>query len=79
MSTDTLMPRSTGLRNGYKSTQQLLLKAKRDTDPVSVFVDGSNWDDADAAIFVVKKDQARAVYQLLADQGLVTPGKPVVR
>lgn len=69
----------TGLRHGYKLTKQLLLKAQLDTDPVSVFVDGCSWDDADAAIFVVKSDRAREVYQLLADKGLVTPGKPVVR
>lgn len=70
----------TGLRNGYKTTQQLLLKAKRDTDAVSVFVDGTTWDDADCAIFIVKgADQAREVYEMLAAQGMVTPGKPVVR
>lgn len=79
MAVDVPYTRATGLRHGYRSTKQLLLKAQLDTDPVSVFVDGTSWDDADAAIFVVKGAKADAVYQLLVEQGLVTPGKPVVR
>lgn len=68
------------MRNGFRSTQQLLDRAKADADPVSVFVEGSTWEDADCAIFIVKgHDQAQAVYEALADAGLVKPGKPVVR
>ena len=80
MSTDTIRAmRERVLRIGYSSTLQLLQKATRDTDPVSVFVDGVTWDDAESAIFIVKgKEQAQAVSEMLARQGLVTPGKPVV-
>lgn len=79
MSTDTLRPRQqTPLRTGYGTTKQLLQKAARDSDPVSVFVDGTSWDDAESAIFIVKgRDQAHKVYAALAEAGLVTPGKPV--
>lgn len=44
----------------YRTTEQLLAKAARDSDPVSVFVNGSNWDDADCAIFVVMVARKRS-------------------
>ena len=81
MANDILRPRRVSqLRAGYTTTAQLLDKARRDTDPVSVFVDGESWDDAEAAIFIVKgPEKVRALYDALAQAGMVTPGKPVVR
>jgi hypothetical protein len=78
MAVDTIV--RARMRNGYRTTQQLLARAELDSDPVSVFVDGSSWEDAERAIFIVKgRDQAQAVYDALADAGLVTRGKAVVR
>jgi len=80
MSTDTLRhPQQIPLRTGYGTTRQLLQKAAKNPGPVSVFIDGSGWDDADSAMFIVKgRDLAHEVYAALAEAGLVTPGQPVV-
>jgi len=61
-----------------RNVAQLLAKADRDSDAVSVFALGSSWADTDRAIMVFKGPQAIAyVHQLLVRQGLVTEGKPV--
>lgn len=58
---------------------ELLKKASRDPDAVSAFVDGTSWNDAEAAIFVVKGgDRARAVNEWFRRQGLTTDN-PVSR
>lgn len=66
-------------RPSHATTRQLLERASKDTDPISVFVNGTDWSDADCAIFVVKgRDRARAVYAMFVRQDLITEGKPVV-
>lgn len=67
------------IRNSHVTTRQLLKRAHEDTDPISVFVDGTNWKDAEGAIFVVKGGgRAQAVYEMFTRQGLITEGKPVI-
>jgi thiamine biosynthesis lipoprotein ApbE len=77
MSTDTLQSKS--VRKAYRRTVgQLLDAAEKDTDPVSVFMDGCTVADTEAAIFVVKGPEHIAYLKALCErQGLLTQGKPV--
>lgn len=59
------------------SVAELLCRAGRDSDPVSCFADGSDWDDCGAMALIVKPGHARAVHDLLVANGFITPGKPV--
>ena len=64
---------------GYRTTDQLLAKAARDSDEVSMFVDGVNWQSAAGAIFVVKDASiAEVIYDEFVERGWITQGKPVV-
>ena len=76
MSTDT--PRNrTELRNDRKTVTQLLAAAEKDADAVSVFMAGCTVADTEAAVFVVKGQQAIAyLTELCKRQGLLTD-KPV--
>jgi len=69
----------TNLKPTHQTVATLLARAAQDTDAVSVFPNGTCWGDTDSCIFVVKGGlRAYALYEQFCDQGLVTPGKPVV-
>lgn len=72
MSTDKML--STGvLRSDRRTVRQLLAAAKKDTDAVSVFLDGCTVADSEAAVFVVKGRVAIAyLRELCQRQGLLT-------
>jgi len=60
------------------TTAQLFAAVERDTDPVSVFGDGTCQQDTDRAILVIKgADSISRVLALLVRQGLLTEGKSV--
>jgi hypothetical protein len=60
------------------TTAQLLTAATKDSDPVSVFAVGSDWNDTDRAILVVKgRENIRYLHAMLVRQGLLTEGKAV--
>ena len=78
MSLDTLKPRATEMRPTHATVRQLLARAKKDTDPVSMFPDGICWEDTDTCIFVVKgREHIDYLRGLLRRQGLLTEGKAV--
>ncbi len=78
MSTDTIKPQHTEIRADRRTTAQLLSAAQRDTDPVSVFGDGTCPADTNCAIFVVKgREHIEYLTALLQRQGLLTAGKAV--
>lgn len=62
----------------YKTTTQLLARARGDRDPVSCFANGTGWNDAQEAIFVAKgkRNVGRAFAALMA-AGLLS-SKPVI-
>lgn len=63
----------------YATVPQLLEMAALDTDLVSYYVNGTGWEDAKGALFVVKGGRlAREIAELFERQGLLTAGKPVV-
>ena len=77
MSTDTMKPQRTVLRDDRKTVTQLLAAAEKDTDAVSVFMAGCTVADTEAAVFVVKGPEAIAyLRELCKRQGLLTD-KPV--
>jgi len=70
---------ATELKPTHATVRQLLTRAALDSDPISVFQDGTCDADSDAAIFVVKgRAHIDYVMGLAAQQRLLTPGKPVV-
>jgi hypothetical protein len=72
MSLDT-MKNTSVLRDDRRTVTQLLAAAERDTDAVSVFMDGCSVADSEAAIFVVKGPAAIAyLRELCKRQGLLT-------
>lgn len=76
MSTDTTR-HTTELREDRRTVAQLLAAAAKDTDAVSVFMDGTTVGDTDAAIFVVKGADRIAYLKALCErQGMLTD-KPV--
>lgn len=78
MSTDTARNAALSLHDNRLSTQQLLDAAERDTDAVSVFMDGSSAADTERAIFVVKgREHIAYLMALLERQGLLNAAKPV--
>ena len=78
MALDVARSADSKLKPTHATVPQLLALARQDTDRVSVFVDGSTWDDADAAILVIKGGRlARDLVTMLERQGLITPGKEV--
>jgi len=78
MALNVTKPQHTNLKPTHATVPQLLALARQDTDRVSVFVDGSTWDDADAAILVIKGGRlARDLVSMFERQGLITPGKGV--
>lgn len=78
MSTDAVSPRGP-IDPSRRKTGQLLDAAARDTDAVSVFIDGYRMDqDTEAAVLVVKgRVHIDYILALCVRQGLLTPGKPV--
>ena len=77
MSTDTMRPHRTVLRDDRKTVTQLLAAAEKDTDALSVFMAGCTVADTEAAVFVVKGPEAIAyLRELCKRQGLLTD-KPV--
>ena len=73
------MRNSTVPRSDRRTVRQLLAAAEKDTDPVSVFMDGCMLADTEAAIFVVKgAKQITYLTALCERQGLMTT-KPVER
>lgn len=77
MSTDTMKPQRTVLRDDRKTVTQLLAAAEKDADAVSVFMAGCTVADTEAAVFVVKGPAAIAyLRELCKRQGLLTD-KPV--
>lgn len=78
MSTDTGRNAATSINSDRLLTAQLMAAAERDTDPVSVFMDGSGPEDSERAILVIKgRDHIAYLTQLCLRQGLLTEGKPV--
>ena len=76
MSNDTMSNKHV-LRDDRRTVTQLLAAAEKDTDAVSVFMDGCTVADTEAAIFVVKGPRAIAfLKELCKRQGLLT-NKPV--
>ena len=72
MSAETTRER-TFLRSDRRTVTQLLAAAERDTDAVSVFMDGCTVADTEAAVFVVKGPEAIAyLRELCRRQGLLT-------
>jgi hypothetical protein len=70
-------PIRTEIHPDRRTTEQLLAAAAQDTDVVSVFYDGANAGDTEAAIFVVKGMQNVEYLAALCErQGLLTD-KPV--
>lgn len=70
---EALKTERTELRLSHGTVRQLLARAKLDTDPISLFQNGTCWQDSDACILVVKgSERARAVYEMLLRQGLIT-------
>lgn len=78
MSTDTVCPRGP-IDHRRRQTGQLLDAAAKDTDAVSVFMDGYCMDeDIEAAVLVVKgREHIDYIVALCVRQGLLTIGKPV--
>jgi sulfur carrier protein ThiS len=77
MSTDTTR-NTTERREDRRTVAQLLDAAAKDTDPVSVFMDGTCVGDTEIAIFVVKgADRITYLEAVCERQGLLTD-KPVV-
>jgi hypothetical protein len=69
----------TELKPSHSTVQQLLARAALDSDPISVFNDGTCDADTEVAIFVVKgKAHIDYLKGLAQQQRLLTPGKPVV-
>ena len=78
MSTDTARNVATSINSDRLRTVQLLDAAERDTDAVSVFMDGTGPADTERAIFVVKgRENVGYLMELCRRQGLLTTGKPV--
>jgi hypothetical protein len=77
MSTDTVRGQGAIVAK-RRTTEQLLAAAERDTDAVSIFNDGTDWNDTERAIFVVKgREHIAYLRALLTRQGLLTDGKSV--
>lgn len=77
MSPSDAMRNTSVLRSDRRTVRQLLGAARKDTDAVSVFMDGCTVADTEVAIFVVKGPQRIAYLKaLLERQGLLTD-KPV--
>ena len=69
----------TELNPTHSTVPQLLARAALDSDPISVFQDGTCEADSDTAIFVVKgKAHVDYVKGMAERQRLLTPSKPVV-
>ncbi|MGQ3051057.1 MAG: hypothetical protein ACT6S0_04670 [Roseateles sp.] len=78
MSTDTARNKATSIHNNRARVVNLLDAAEKDTDAVSVFMDGSSAADTERAIFVVKgRDHIAYLMALLERQGLLNAAKPV--
>lgn len=78
MSTDTTARAPSDIFPTHTTTAQLLARAERDTDPVSMYCDGTSFADTERAIFVVKGNERIAyLHALLVRQGLLTDGKGV--
>lgn len=77
MSTDTQRPQATVRRPNRRTVAQLIAAAAKDTDPVSVFMDGSSTADTTVAVLVVKGPKHIAYLRAVCQrQGLLTD-KPV--
>lgn len=62
----------------HRAARTLLQYAARDSDPVSVFSDGTCDADTEAAVFVVRGAELVAYLKGLCErQGLLTAGKGV--
>lgn len=73
MSTDTTRTRATTIKAGRRTVAQLLASAERDTDPVSVYVNGTGPEDSERAVFVIKgREHIAYLTQLCFRQGLLT-------
>lgn len=78
MSIDTARNAQTSINSNRQTTAQLIIAAQRDTDPVSVFLDGAGPEDSETAILVVKgRDHIAYLTQLCLRQGLLIEGKSV--
>ena len=78
MSTDTARNGQTMLKADRRTVDQLLAAAERDTEAVSVFMDGTCPEDSERAIFVVmSREHIAYLTQLCLRQGLLTEGKAV--
>jgi hypothetical protein len=78
MSMGTTAGQRSVLNNNRLTTKQLLAAAAKDTDPASVFYNGTGPTDYDSAILVIKgRENVEYVVAMLTRQNLVTPGKPV--
>jgi thiamine biosynthesis lipoprotein ApbE len=77
MSTDTL--RSASVREPSRRTvAQLIAAAQRDTDSVSIFMDGCTAGDTEAAIFVVKGPEEIAYLRAVCERQGLLSSKTVV-
>ncbi len=62
----------------YRAAHKVLAYAEQDSDPVSVFVAGSSWEDAKGAVFAVTTREAALYLRgLCARQGLISEDKPI--
>lgn len=80
MSVDTLRPSRMTMpcHEMFGHVEALIAESRLDCDPVSVFVNGSSWTDAEGVVFVVKDAAAGdRLVVWLEQQGLLTPGKGV--
>ena len=78
MSTDSARHGQTMLQADRRTVDQLLEAAERDTDSVSVFMDGTGPEDSERAILVIKgRDHIAYLTQLMWRQGLLTKNKSV--
>lgn len=77
MSTDTLH-RTSVRDHGRRTVAQLIAAAQKDTDPVSVFMDGCNAGDTEAAIFVVKGPEQIAYLKAICERQGLLSSKAVV-
>lgn len=66
-------------RKDRGTLKELIEKANQDSDAASCFVNGESWEHCDGVVIVVKgREDAFRAANILANAGMLTPGKPVV-